>query len=277
MNSKFTDQTKVVRFESTEKEPRFVDAYGVAIESADAFEATLQRLGDLAIASNRELESLRRISLYLGTLFREAHAACVQLAFMEMPRAQYIFNRQLFEYYARNRWFLEHKDAAVHDLDLVPKTVYEEVEKNPGAFDAESRQAITDNYAAWAKENPALDQVKHDLPGPTEMVRLALDKPDDFFWYYGYPSVIVHGKTHGIQDVLKTRADGSLERSPSSLGIDRIAEMRRATGFAIQYGVLLALNFDLDQASLVACENTFKSILNEDCSTPETVAVKRYP
>ena len=67
MNSKFTDQTKVVRFESTEKEPCFVDAYGAAIESADAFEATLQRLGDLAIASNRELESLRRISLYLGS------------------------------------------------------------------------------------------------------------------------------------------------------------------------------------------------------------------
>ena len=51
-----------------------------------------------------------------------------------MPRGQYILNRQIVEYFARNRWFLENKSAAVMDMDLLPKTVYLEVQQNQGAF-----------------------------------------------------------------------------------------------------------------------------------------------
>lgn len=268
--------TKAIHFEATEKDSRFVAAYGAAVASKDAFEATLQALGDLPIAGDRVLESLRRISLYVGTLFHEAHTASTQLSFLEMPRAQYILNRQLIEYYSRNRWFLENKEAAVRDLDLLPKTIHKEVERNPGAFDAEFKRDIGQNYAEWAKENPELDQIRHDIPGPTELVKLALDEPEELFWYYGRPSIIVHGKTHGIQDVLKKRADGSLERSPNSLQIDRIEEMHRATAFAIQYGFLLALNFRLDQSTLTAAQSTFDVTLREEGVTPKAIAVKRY-
>lgn len=271
-----SEPTATVRFESTEKDPRFVAAYSAAIASEDAFEETLQTLGNLPIANDRELESLRRLSLYLGTLFHEVHAANTQLSFMEMPRAQYILNRQLIEYYARNRWFIENKEAALRDLDLLPKTVHKEVEKNSSAFDAESRLAIAHKYAEWARENPGLDGVRHVVPGSTELVKLALDKPDEFFWYYGHPSVIAHGKTHGIQDVLKKRADGTLERSPNSLGIERIPEMHRATGFALQYGFLLALNFRLDQTPLIDAASTFDSMLCKEGLAPKTIAVKRY-
>ncbi len=276
MTAKSTDLKREIHFTSTEKEPRFVAAYNVAIALGDAFEATLETLGNVPIANNRELESLRCISLYLGTLFHEVYTASMQLSFMEMPRAQYILNRQLIEYYARNRWFLENKKAAVRDLDLLPKTVHTEVERNPGAFDSAFRKTIADNYAEWARDNPALDQVKHAIPGSTELVKTALDKADELFWYYGHPSVIVHGKTHGIQDVLKKRADGGLERSPNSIGIDRITEMHRATGFALQYGFLLAMNFKLDQTLLVTAEEMFDSTLRGEGLTPETVAVKRY-
>lgn len=275
MISESNGPTKVIHFEATETDPRFVAAYVAAIASEDAFEGTLQELGNLPIG-DRELESLRRISLYVGTLFHEAHAATTQLAFMEMPRAQYILNRQLIEYYARNRWFLENKEPAVRDLDLLPKTVQKEVESNPGAFDADFRRDIAQKYAEWARENPALDQIKHAVPGPTELVKLAIDGPDELFWYYGRPSIIVHGKTHGIQDVLKRLADGSLERSPNSLQLERIEEMHRATGFALQYGFLLALNFGLDQTSLVAAHNAFDVALREEGLTPKTIAVRRY-
>lgn len=269
--------TKAIHFEATEKDPRFVAAYEAALASGDAFEATLQALGNLPIAAgDRVLESLRRISLYVGTLFQEAHAASTQLSFMEMPRAQYILNRQLIEYFSRNRWFLENKESAVRDLDLLPKTVHKEVERNPGAFDAEFTRDIAHNYATWAKENPELDQIRHDIPGPTGLVKLALDEPEELFWYYGRPSIIVHGKTHGIQDVLIKRADGSLERSPNSPQIDRIKEMHRATGFAIQYGFLLAVNFGLDQSTLAAAQSTFDITLREEGVTPRVIAVKRY-
>lgn len=130
-----SESTATVQFKSTEKDPRFVAVYRIAIASENAFEATLLTLGDLLIGNDRQLESLRRLSLYLGTLFHEVHAAGTQLSFMEMPRAQYILNRQLVEYYARNRWFIDNKDAALRELDLLPKTVHKEVENNKGAFD----------------------------------------------------------------------------------------------------------------------------------------------
>jgi len=266
-----------VRFESTETEPRFVAAYNVAIASQAAFEATLQDFGNLRIPGNdRERESLRRISLYLGTLFGELHAASTQLSFMEMPRAQYVLNRQLIEYHARNRWFIEHKEIAVNELDRLPKAVHIEVTNNPGAFDEPARIRIAENYAEWAKEHPDLDALKHSVPGPTDMVKLSFDDADDMFWYYGHPSVIVHGKTHGIQDVLARRPDGTLERSPNSLGLNRVAEMHRATGFALRYGILLAVNFDLDESRLLDVQEKFDSALRAEGLAPELVTVKRY-
>lgn len=269
--------TRAVKLESTETDPRFVAAYEVATASEDAFENTLREFGNLSISGDRELESLRRISLYLGTLFGEAHAASTQLAFLEMPRAQYILNRQLIEYFARNRWFVEHGSEAAVELDLLPKTVYLEVQANAAAFsDPAFVKQITDNYTAWARQNPALDSVKPNTPSPTKMVRLALDTAGDLFWYYGRPSIVVHGKSHGIQDVLDLRPDGTLERSPNSLGLNRVGEMHRATGITLQYGFLLAINFDLDLSRWDAVHRQFDAVLRGEGVTPEQVKVKKY-
>ena len=69
------------------------------------------------------------------------------------------------------------------------------------------------------------------------MVRLSLDDPQkDMFWYYGLPSVLVHGKSHGIQDVLRRDSDETTTRSRDSLWLERVLEMNRATGFALRYG-----------------------------------------
>lgn len=267
-----------VQMNFTETEPRFVAAYRVALASEDAFESVLDALAKLQIGGNdRERESLRRISLYLGTLFGEAHAASTQLGFSEMPRAQYILNRVLIEYYARNRWFVENRAATVLELDLLPKTVYDEVQNNPKAFNiAGVREEIAKNYAEWAALNPELDAIKHKLPGMTKMVELALDDGEDLFWYYGDPSILMHGKTQGIQDVLRRLPDGGVERHIGSPRFDRVAELCRATGYALRYGFLLAINFDLDHTKVMETNAAFDASMRAMGIIPETVTVRRY-
>lgn len=267
-----------VRLEVETTDPRYVRAYRAASRMEDAFAKTVRALGDLPL-SDRTSESLRRLSLYLGTLATEAIAASIQLSLLEMPRAQYILNRQIFEYFARNRWFLEHKSAALMEMDLLPKTAYLEVRNNKGAFkDPAFVQQYEATYLAWAAQNPALDSAKHAVPGPTEMVRLSLDQPDDLFWYYGYPSIIVHGKTHGIQEVLKREPDGTLSRSENSLGLEPVREMYRTTAFCLQYGMLLAVNFPLAVApDLKAAQQAFDDAMVSDGFVPQTLEVKKYP
>lgn len=261
-----------------ESDPRLIEAYKIARQAEDSFENTLQSVGRKPIpGEQRKIESVRRISMYVGTLFGEVLAASMQLGVLEMPRAQYILNRQLIEYYGRNRWFLEHADAALMEMDTLPKTVWREVQSNRSAFnDPAFVDQIEQNYKTWAREHPDLDAKEHKVPGFTEMVRLALDSPDDMLWYYGHPSIIVHARTHGIQDVLKITPDGSVERSPNSLQLDRVLEMHRATGFAIQYATLLAMNFDLPTSDLSALNDSFGEILVVDGVTPKPVTVKKY-
>ena len=166
----------VVRLDSTESDPRFVAAYRAAIETEAAFDETLTAVGALPIPGG-DLASARHLTMYLGTLFNEAHNASTQLAFMEMPRAQYIINRQMIEYYARNRWFLEYKKEATLELDLLQKSVYLEARNNPKAFDPAITVSLEQKYLKWAAANPDLDALKRTIPGITDMVRLSLDDP----------------------------------------------------------------------------------------------------
>ena len=124
-------QLTVVRLESSESDPRFVAAYGVAIEVEIAFDEALNAIGLLPITGG-DLASARHLTMYLGTLFNELHNASTQLAFMEVPRAQYILNRQMIEYYARNRWFLEFKNEATLELELLQKAVRGSTEQSCG-------------------------------------------------------------------------------------------------------------------------------------------------
>ena len=268
-----------IELKAVETDPRVVYAYNVAREAEEAFDGTMTSLGLLPIASSdRSAESLRRISLYLGTLFTEALAASLQLGILEMPRAQHLLNRQLLEYLARNRWFVQNEKLALAELDRLPKIVRDEVKANPGAFKTDPAYvaAIEANYASWKAANPALDAAAHRTPGITEMVKLYLDDPNELFWYYGLPSIITHGKTHGIQEVLKSRTDGTMERSLNSVYFERVEEMYRAVGYALEYGLLLAINFSLDQTALRAASANFASVMAADGVKPKAIALKKY-
>jgi hypothetical protein len=258
-------------------DPRLVAFYPIADSAYDAFEETLRRVGLVPNDGlGRRWESVRRLSLYLGTLFGELMVATTQLAILEMPRAQYVLNRQLFEYFVRNQWFMANQDEALRQMDVLPRTVFKEMEKLPKLFDAATRAGITQNYQEWAKEHPELDVDVKEV-GPTRMIRdiLGVQQDPDLFWYYGHPSIIVHGKTHGIQEVLRDLGGGQLERVINSPGLDRVNELNRATGFTLEYAAFLAVNYGLDQATIGAISGRFGEALQSFGIEPETVTVRR--
>jgi hypothetical protein len=266
-----------IRAEFEEDDPRVVAAYQAARRCEVAFTETLSSVAALPIpGSEREAESLRRITLYLGGLFREMLAASIDLAIHEMPRAQYVLNRQLLEYLAHNRWFMEYPAAATDSLDRLPKTVYLEVTANADAFEQDYIEEITRIYRDWANEHGEVDKAPpQPKPSITQLVKLAL-QPGELFWYYGLPSIIVHGKIHGIQDVLGKRPDGTIERSLNSRHLDRVEELRRATGFALHYALLMAVNFDLPITNIRSAESAFAEALKADGIAAETVPVQKY-
>jgi hypothetical protein len=212
----------------------------------------------------------------LGGLFSELLAASVELAVHEMPRAQYILNRQLLEYLAQTRWFIEHRGAATDALDRLPKTVYLEVIANTDAFEQSYIEEITRIYKDWANEHKEVDESPPQRqPKITELVKLAL-QPGELFWYYGLPSIMVHGKIHGIQDVLGKKPDGTMERSLSSRQLDRVEELRRAAGFALHYALLLSINFDLPIENIRSAESDFAEALKGEGIPTKTVPVQKY-
>ena len=52
--------------------------------------------------------------------------------------------------------------------------------------------------------------------------------------------------------------------------------MSRATGFALRYGLLLAINFGIDERRLRTAEQMLNDFLTSDGLTAEPVTVKRY-
>ncbi len=269
--------TKTFKLQVEETDPEANAAYGAVRKIDAAFVETQGRLtGDPIPGADRETEALRRISLYLGTLFTELFAASTELAMLEMPRAQLVLNRQLLEYFAANRWYIEHAPVAVDELARLPKTVYEEVLANPGAFDVETTAKLEANYRNWAADNPELDGARRQVPSFTTMVALALHKPGDKFWYYGQPSIIAHGKLHGIRDVLAKDATGRMTRNLNSRHHDRVAELRRVGSIALEYAMLIALNFGLPMNSIQAAQMELSADMSKWGLTPETVPVKKY-
>jgi hypothetical protein len=266
-----------IRAEFEETDPRVVAAYQAARRCEAAFTETLSSVAALPIpGGEREAESLRRITLYLGGLFSEMLAASIELAIHEMPRAQHVLNRQLLEYLAHNRWFMEYPAAATDALDRLPKTVYLEVTADVDAFDQTYVEEITRIYRDWANEHKELDETPpQPKPSITQLVKLTL-QPGELFWYYGLPSIIVHGQIHGLQDVLGKRPDGTIERSLNSRHLDRVEELRRATGFALHYALLIAINFDLSITNIRSAERAFAEALKVDGVAAESIPVQNY-
>ena len=117
-------------------DPKLVASFPIASDVYDLIESQIEKIGLTEIPGNaREQQSVRRWTLYIGTLFGEMLLASVNLSVFRMPRAQCVLNRQLFEYLVRNQWIVKHPDEATRLLDCLPGIVQREVQRSSSAFD----------------------------------------------------------------------------------------------------------------------------------------------
>jgi len=201
-----------------EGDPKLVALWEVADATFDALESLLREIGHIPIQNDRQRESVRRWTLYLGTLFAEAFHASTLLAVATMPRAQVVLDRQLFEYSIRTQWLMKHPDEATRLLDSVQGFVQRELTSSSKLFDAVTRASLEKNYEDWKRDHADLDAKVSSRESFTAMAADVLGDRfnPELFWLYGLPSLIVHGKPHGIPDVHRLAGSNQLERSPNS-------------------------------------------------------------
>ena len=140
-------------FKNTEDaDPKLGKVFPIASKLYDLFESQLQAVG-MQPVRERERIATTRWTMYIGTLFAENYLASIHISVLEMPRAQTILNRQLFEYFIRNQWLLLHGKEAADLLDSLPKIVQGEVERS-AVFDDQTATAIHEQYEDWVKTSP---------------------------------------------------------------------------------------------------------------------------
>ena len=240
------------------------------------FEAQLETIG-LIPATGRDQIAKARWTMYVGTLFAENYLASVQLSVMDMPRAQVILNRQLFEYFIRNQWLLHHPGDAADLLDCLPKTVQGEVGR-AGVFDKSVASAIDKQYEDWAKNSPLANSKVQEANIKQMVEELSHGNfHREYFYLYSVPSLIAHARPHGIPDVLRITGPNEMERSPRSLWFERIDALNQSIGIMFQYASLLAGHFNCDMKSFAELNQKYGQLLNEFGQQPEVVGVKIRP
>lgn len=259
-------------------DPELVAVHGVTSDVYDVFEEMLQQVCATEIlGSDREREAVRRWTAYLGTLAAEMLIATSHLAVADNPRAQLVLNRNIFEYFVRNQWMMRHPSEALRLLDSLEALVAQELQRSPGLFDKASRDAIQSSYDAWAAQHPDLEDKVSSETRFTDMSREVLDTrfSPEFFWSYGFPSIIGHGKPHGIPDVLTPIGGGRVSRTERSAWLDRRVQLATTAGYGLQYASFVGLNYGLDLSPVHALNQRFADVLTTFGVTPEQVAVRK--
>jgi len=240
----------VIRLNESNDDPQFVAFYGVADKAIDLLRDTLREVGLVPQTGRRNIY-LQRWTMYLGTLAHELALASAQLLLLEMPRAAIVTIRSVFEYSVRNQWLFAHGDKAEAFMDSLQWRVLKEAEFTPDYF-KEVRDQFAENYEKWADENPELET--ETLEGSfTGMAREVLGSRFgyEFFRHYSYPSIITHGKPHGIQDVLGPVTAQPNLHSWDSLTIDPLSELSKLASTVIEYMFFIRRKYGLDVSKVV--------------------------
>ena len=251
--------------EIEEDDPAVVALWEVADATFEALECLLRDVGHVPIQNDRERESVRRWTLYLGGLFVEGFHASTLLAVASTPRAQIIIDRQLFEYSIRNQWLMKHPDEATRLLDSLQGFVQKELRSSSKLFDAATRASLEQNYEEWKRDHVELDAKVSSRENFTKMAEDILGDRfnPELFWLYGLPSLIVHGKPHGIPDVLRLVGLNQLERSPRSNWFTSADQLMKAIGISHEYATVVALNFRLDATVIDVLNIRLGTVLSE--------------
>lgn len=186
-------------------------------------------------------------ALYLGTLIDELATASLQLLRMHMPRAAIVTIRQVFEYSIRMQYLSANPAEAEKLMDSLQKRVWDEARQSSEYFSKELIQRYEKNYLDWADEHPDLES--NYMEGRfTDWARIVLGArfKKEFFRQYSYPSIIAHGKPHGVIDVLEPIGPAQVKHFWDSRTIDELSELSKLAATLIEYIAFIRKAYQLD-------------------------------
>jgi hypothetical protein len=223
----------IVSLNVVKDDAQFVAFYKVASNAIDLLGDTLTEVLRIPQSARQEVCAMRWTA-YLGTLLDEVATAAAELLVLDMPRAAAILNRQVFEYSIRLMYLYCHPEKGEALLDSLQWKVLKEAENASGFFTPEARKRYEDNFREWGTEHPELNTQTSE-ESFTEMAREVLGPMFDkyFFALYSAPSIIAHGKPHGIMEVLEV-ADGRVKRHYNSRTINPLDELSNLAYFLLQ-------------------------------------------
>lgn len=237
---------KSVSLTATNDDEQFVAFYLVADGANSHVHETLAEITPLG-SPGRQNVSLHWWTVYLGTLLDEMACASANLLLLDSPRAAIVTIRQVFEYSIRTQSLHAHPAEAERLTDSMQKLVSKEAQLAPRYFSAELREQYARNYRTWADQHPELD-VGNQQKAFTVIAREVLGPRFDaeFFRQYAYPSIIAHGKPHGMIDVLNPVGIAQAEHSWNSRTIDVLSELSKLASTVIEYIAFVRSKYGLN-------------------------------
>lgn len=268
-------ESRQVSFKFEETDPQLLASFKLGQGLYDVLEIQLQQIGLIPISgADGEEESVRQWTLYIGTLFAEIMFGCVQVTLFQTPRVQHSLNRQLFEYHIRNQWMLKNPAIAKQLFDTLPRAARKEVRNAPNVLAPEAKAVIERNAQEWETQFPELAKKTDpdNLKTMCSEIRNA-ESERDYFWLYTMPSLLVHAKPLGIPDVVSLTKTKQKERNPNSISLNRLEELNKTIGIALQYTATLALKYEVERTNVNELNARFGEILVKAGVTPEVVTV----
>jgi hypothetical protein len=244
-------RTKAIHLSETKRDPEFVAFFEIADRVNDQVLDTLREIIP-AEKTGRQAIYLHRWTIYLGTLLHELANASAQLLVLDMPRAAIVTIRQVFEYSIRTQYLHAHPDEAERLMDSLQWRILKEAESAPDYFSAELRQQYADNYKKWTEEHPELDSESREGQF-TSWAREVLGNrfKSEFFRQYSQPSIIAHGKPHGVVDVLEAVSPEKMNHYLDSRLIDTLSELSKLASTTIEHVFFVRKKYELDLTEVI--------------------------
>jgi hypothetical protein len=250
-----------VSFEVTSDE-KFRSLYQLLMNATDLLGETLDELKLLETRLTQTDIYRKRWTIYLGTLFHELAVSSSLLALRDHARTIAIINRQLFEYCIRNRFYIANHEEADRLMHSLPAKVVKEAEQAPSAFSDETRESLVENYREWLADNPGLDNALSETRF-TPMAKAVLGDKYERDFLYSVPSILVHGKPHGVVDVLQPSGNYSVTHSWESRWFDTRTSLSMTLSLTIQYAMFVRLQYQMGTAHIEEINHSHGELLGK--------------
>ena len=256
---------KKVSLNITNDDPQVVAFFEVADKTYDAFHKTLSAIIPIPQSGRRQI-SLHRLTIYHGTLFDETVFSVPQLVLLDAPRIASLANRQAFEYSVRIRYMHKHDEEAESLLDSLHWRVSKEADNAGAHFSPELRKGYAAHFKEWRDNHPELESMYQE-GRLIEMARDVLGNKFDsqFFQFYAYPSILAHGKPHGIIDVLQLLEPNgaAVKHQWESVTVDGLSELSKIVFLTIDLLEFLTRTYGLDMSPVIDLNDKHRRVQSQ--------------